>query len=57
MQIEFEEHSRLIGLALSVVFTLAVFSGCHQRIVAPELTLDQSQVEVLDREIKRMDWE
>jgi hypothetical protein len=43
-------------MAFAMIVSLLVSAGCYQRTVAPELTYDQSKVEVLDDEIKRFEW-
>ena len=44
-------------LAMVAILAIVGHTGCNQRTVAPELTYDQSQVELLEREIKKLDWE
>jgi len=43
--------------AFFFALALVVSCGCYQRTVAPELTYDQSQVDQLDQEIKKMEWD
>lgn len=33
-----------------------VLCGCNQRKVAPTMTYDQSQVDTIRAEVKKMDW-
>ncbi len=42
---------------MAVLVLLVTSPGCYQRKVAPELCFDQSQVDVLDGEIQKFDWE
>lgn len=44
-------------LALLFCLQLVVCTGCYKRTVAPELSYDQSQVETLDQEIKKLEWD
>ena len=57
MSIEFEKNSRPKFRLLAIITLVAMSTGCYQRKVAPELTFDQTQVEVLDEEIEKMEWE
>jgi hypothetical protein len=36
---------------------LIASGGCNQRTVAPEISYDQSQVDLLKEEIEKLDWE
>lgn len=42
--------SLLIGLFLLTSF------GCYERTIAPELTYDQEQVDLIDEEVKKLEW-
>ncbi|MFK7768891.1 MAG: hypothetical protein AB8B55_16845 [Mariniblastus sp.] len=44
-------------LCFTFVGLLAISSGCYQRPTAPEVTYDQSDVEVLKKEMKKFEWE
>lgn len=44
-------------VAIAVILSLAALAGCYQRTVAPELNFDQTQVEALDDQLKKIDWE
>ncbi|MEM7783621.1 MAG: hypothetical protein AAF939_14845 [Planctomycetota bacterium] len=43
-----------------IVFAIIVTSscsGCYQREIAPEVNYDQAEVEKLETEIEKLDWE
>lgn len=48
--------SPLRWMAIAVIAMLLVSAGCQPRNVAPELTFDQTNVDVLDSEIKKFEW-
>ena len=47
---------RTCFIALGVL-CVAGSAGCYQRTVAPELTYDQSQIDLLNGEIKKLEWD
>lgn len=44
---------------LAILFCLPLLfsAGCYQRTIAPEISYDQDQVETLDQEIKKLEWD
>ena len=50
-------HVTRFCIAMFAILAMAGTTGCYQRTVAPELTYDQPQVDLLEGEIKKLDWE
>jgi hypothetical protein len=56
MSTKSDKHLRLNWFALAIIVSMAFSSGCYQRTVAPELSFDESKMEVLESEIKKLEW-
>lgn len=46
-----------IFVAAVGVLAMVSSSGCYQRTVAPQLSYDQSQIDLLNSEIKKLEWD
>jgi hypothetical protein len=50
-------NSLKIFVCLFSVSLMTFAGGCYQRTIAPEIEFDQAQVDLIDSEIKKLDWE
>lgn len=47
----------LVRLLLLLLLVLVCSAGCHRRTLAPELEYEQSEVELIRKEIDSIDWD